>query len=160
MTAFQSMMLSGHGLPDMPPGGSVESRLKSRIRRLLQFVDWNRSIQGNISTRTERRSAHHRSWWGGQQLHVREGLITPVCPCLASQRMLFTGVRLVQTRCFVRCRSTFAIHPAIRPVASKLARSQPAFSVSAKRITILNEPPEFYALLLVSVSPEPYLGEI
>lgn len=39
MTAFQSMMLSGHGLPEMPPGGSLESRLKSRMRRLLQFVD-------------------------------------------------------------------------------------------------------------------------
>jgi hypothetical protein len=41
MTAFQSMMLSGHGLPEIPPGGSLDSRLKSRIRRLLQLVDYN-----------------------------------------------------------------------------------------------------------------------
>ena len=39
MTAFQSIILSGHGLPEMPPGGSVESRLKSRIRRRRQLVD-------------------------------------------------------------------------------------------------------------------------
>jgi hypothetical protein len=39
MTAFQSMMLSGHGLPEMPPGGSLERRLKSRMRRRLQLVD-------------------------------------------------------------------------------------------------------------------------
>lgn len=39
ITAFQSMMLSGHGLPEIPEGGSVESLLKSRIRRRLQFVD-------------------------------------------------------------------------------------------------------------------------
>jgi hypothetical protein len=36
-------MLSGHGLPEMPPGGSLESRLKSRIRRLLQLVDYNQT---------------------------------------------------------------------------------------------------------------------
>ena len=42
MTAFHSMMLSGHGLPDMPPGGSPERRLKSRMRRRLQLVDWAR----------------------------------------------------------------------------------------------------------------------
>lgn len=41
MTAFQSMILSGHGLPEIPPGGSLDSRLKSRIRRLLQLVDYN-----------------------------------------------------------------------------------------------------------------------
>ena len=39
ITAFQSMMLSGHGLPEIPEGGSVESLLKSRIRRRLQVVD-------------------------------------------------------------------------------------------------------------------------
>jgi len=40
MTAFQSMMLSGNGLPDIPPGGSDDSLLKSRIRRFLQLVDF------------------------------------------------------------------------------------------------------------------------
>lgn len=44
ITAFQSMMLSGHGLPEMPPGGSLESRLKSRMRRLLQLVDFERVL--------------------------------------------------------------------------------------------------------------------
>ena len=39
MTAFQSMILSGSGLPDIPPGGSDDSLLKSRIRRFLQLVD-------------------------------------------------------------------------------------------------------------------------
>ena len=39
ITAFQSIMLSGHGLPETPPGGSVERRLKSRISRRRQLVD-------------------------------------------------------------------------------------------------------------------------
>lgn len=39
ITAFQSMMFSGHGLPEIPPGGSVERRLKSRIRRRRAVVD-------------------------------------------------------------------------------------------------------------------------
>lgn len=39
MTAFHTMILSGHGLPEIPPGGSVERRLKSRMRRRLQLVD-------------------------------------------------------------------------------------------------------------------------
>jgi len=53
MTAFQSIMLSGHGDPEMPLGGSVERRLKSRIRRLLQFVDIiNSETQLRWSTRT------------------------------------------------------------------------------------------------------------
>ena len=42
MTAFHSMILSGHGLPEMPPGGSLDSRLKSRMRRLLQLVDYQK----------------------------------------------------------------------------------------------------------------------
>src|SRR6266851_841113 len=41
MTAFHSMILSGHGLPEIPPGGSLDKRLKSRIRRLLQLVDYD-----------------------------------------------------------------------------------------------------------------------
>ena len=39
ITAFQSIMLSGHGLPEIPEGGSVDSLLKSRIKRRRQFVD-------------------------------------------------------------------------------------------------------------------------
>ena len=45
MTAFHIIMLSGHGLPEMPPGGSIESRLKSRMRRLLQLVDYQNDIR-------------------------------------------------------------------------------------------------------------------
>ena len=37
---FQCMMLSGLGPPEIPAGGSMESLLKSRIRRRLQFVDY------------------------------------------------------------------------------------------------------------------------
>lgn len=39
MTAFQSMMLSEHGAPEMPPGGSLWRRLKSFIRRRREGVD-------------------------------------------------------------------------------------------------------------------------
>ena len=39
ITAFHTIMLSGHGLPETPLGGSLDSRLKSRISRRLQFVD-------------------------------------------------------------------------------------------------------------------------
>jgi hypothetical protein len=48
MTAFHIMMLSGHGLPEIPPGGSVERRLKSRIRRRRQFVDYITHNSDNI----------------------------------------------------------------------------------------------------------------
>lgn len=40
MTASMTMMLSGHGLPEMPSGASAVKRLKSRIRRRLERVDW------------------------------------------------------------------------------------------------------------------------
>ncbi len=44
ITAFHSMMLSGSGLPEIPPGGSDESLLKSRMRRFLQFVDYRSQL--------------------------------------------------------------------------------------------------------------------
>jgi hypothetical protein len=40
MTAFQSMRLSAQGAPETPKGGSDDSRLKSRISRRRQAVDW------------------------------------------------------------------------------------------------------------------------
>jgi hypothetical protein len=40
MTAFHIMMLSALGEPLIPIGGSVESRLKSRIRRRFAAVDY------------------------------------------------------------------------------------------------------------------------
>lgn len=40
MTAFQTIMLSWHGEPEIPSGASVASRLKSRMRRRLAAVDW------------------------------------------------------------------------------------------------------------------------
>ena len=50
MTAFQIIMLSVHGVPEIPTGGSVERRLKSRIRRRLAVVDCTRapSELGNV----------------------------------------------------------------------------------------------------------------
>lgn len=39
MTAFQTMMLSAHGAPLIPPGGSDERRLKSRMSRRREAVD-------------------------------------------------------------------------------------------------------------------------
>lgn len=39
MTAFHSSTLSGVGAPETPAGGSVWSRLKSRIKRRLLGVD-------------------------------------------------------------------------------------------------------------------------
>lgn len=39
MTAFHSRMLSGHGAPDTPLGGSLDSALKSRIRRRRAVPD-------------------------------------------------------------------------------------------------------------------------
>jgi len=39
MTAFQSMMLSGHGAPEIPPGGSLCRRLKSFINLRRDDVD-------------------------------------------------------------------------------------------------------------------------
>jgi hypothetical protein len=53
MTAFQSMMLSGHGLPEIPPGGSLESRLKSRMSRRLQFVDYARGRRVSARARAQ-----------------------------------------------------------------------------------------------------------
>lgn len=45
MTAFQIMMLSGLGLPLIPIGGSDDNRLKSRISRRLEAVDWKSEKQ-------------------------------------------------------------------------------------------------------------------
>jgi len=39
MTAFQTMILSGHGAPDIPPGGSLVNLLKSLINLFLAGVD-------------------------------------------------------------------------------------------------------------------------
>lgn len=39
ITAFQIIMLSGLGLPEIPIGGSEANRLKSRMRRRLACVD-------------------------------------------------------------------------------------------------------------------------
>lgn len=50
ITAFHNMMLSGHGLPEIPPGGSEESRLKSRMSRRLQGLDYmKRSINAKFN---------------------------------------------------------------------------------------------------------------
>ena len=40
ITAFQTRRLSAQGAPEMPPGGSEESLLKSRINRRFDGVDW------------------------------------------------------------------------------------------------------------------------
>lgn len=42
ITAFQIMMLSGFGLPLIPIGGSDDRRLKSRMSRRLDAVDYKR----------------------------------------------------------------------------------------------------------------------
>ncbi|KAG5644184.1 hypothetical protein DXG03_009025 [Asterophora parasitica] len=71
--------------------------------------------------------------------------------------MLFASARhilLGQTRNLriaarsIRCVSSYRIDPSVREVTSNLARNHPAFTVSSSKISILNEPPEFYALLL------------
>ncbi|KAF5374502.1 hypothetical protein D9615_009131 [Tricholomella constricta] len=48
----------------------------------------------------------------------------------------------------LRCISTYGIDPCVREVTSSLARNHPAFTVSSSKVSILNEPREFYALLL------------
>ena len=55
MTAFHSIMLSGHGLPEIPPGGSVERRLKSRMSLRRQFVD----CAGGERRRASKTYAYH-----------------------------------------------------------------------------------------------------
>ena len=59
------MMLSGHGLPEMPPGGSVERRLKSRMRRRLQFVDYGHLDVNNYAVAAYRNSPLEESNEGG-----------------------------------------------------------------------------------------------
>lgn len=50
MTAFQTMMLSGHGAPEMPECCSDDMRLKSRIRRRRLAVDY-RGVRARVSDR-------------------------------------------------------------------------------------------------------------
>ena len=61
------MMLSGHGLPEIPEGGSVESLLKSRIRRRLQLVDYRNCVLARRLTEgsvcTNHREVRVRWWW-------------------------------------------------------------------------------------------------
>ena len=60
-------MLSGHGLPEIPEGGSVESLLKSRIRRRLQLVDYRNCVLARRLTEgsvcTNHREVRVRWWW-------------------------------------------------------------------------------------------------
>jgi hypothetical protein len=44
MTAFHTMMLSWHGLPEIPSGASVARRLKSRISLRLAAVDCGSAV--------------------------------------------------------------------------------------------------------------------
>ncbi|TFK69949.1 CDP-diacylglycerol-glycerol-3-phosphate 3-phosphatidyltransferase [Pluteus cervinus] len=44
--------------------------------------------------------------------------------------------------------SSHSFHPIVREFTEKLAKKQPAFAVSAERISVLSEPSEFYSLLL------------
>ena len=53
MTAFQIMILSGFGLPEIPIGGSEASRLKSRMRRLLAVVLWDKSARERRGNRRQ-----------------------------------------------------------------------------------------------------------
>lgn len=56
MTAFQTMMLSAQGAPEMPPGGSDWSRLKSRtaVAREAWSVHGARKRQRRSRCRCER----------------------------------------------------------------------------------------------------------
>ncbi|KAG5637462.1 hypothetical protein H0H81_004479 [Sphagnurus paluster] len=47
-----------------------------------------------------------------------------------------------------RCIAHYAVDPAVRDVASTLAQTHPAFEVSARKVLVLHEPPQFYSLLL------------
>lgn len=86
----------------------------------------------------------------------------PCRPIHHSTSLSFSLCRTFQvptdaSRIHKRCKSTFAIDPSVRKVASGLAQTQPTFMVSANMIKILREPTEFYGLLLVSshgMSPE------
>ena len=59
MTAFHTMILSGHGLPEIPLGGSVERRLKSRTRRLLQFVDYLQWLATDLRSELTLEKSYH-----------------------------------------------------------------------------------------------------
>lgn len=60
MTAFQIIMLSAHGAPEMPPGGSELSRLKSRISRRRLAVDMGTACSAVYSKRETRRVRRER----------------------------------------------------------------------------------------------------
>jgi hypothetical protein len=54
MTAFHTIMLSWHGLPEMPSGASVARRLKSRISLRFAAVDCGDASVNSDSRRTKR----------------------------------------------------------------------------------------------------------
>ena len=77
ITAFHTSRLSAQGAPEIPPGGSEDRRLKSRIRRRLDGVDWRRVSyrRSRICTRVPSRmllSVHSR-------IHQLLCWITPAC---------------------------------------------------------------------------------
>lgn len=53
MTAFHSSILSGHGAPDTPLGGSLESALKSRIKRRRAVSDCTEQRQSDSQAGTD-----------------------------------------------------------------------------------------------------------
>jgi len=67
MTAFQSMRLSAQGAPETPKGGSEDRRLKSRIRRRRQAVDWKRRRERRLTKREKKWEIsfyrERREWW-------------------------------------------------------------------------------------------------
>ncbi|KAF8072207.1 hypothetical protein FPV67DRAFT_1484364 [Lyophyllum atratum] len=67
----------------------------------------------------------------------------------AARRILLSQTRnaRISRRC-IRCYSNLGIDSSVRDVTSSLAQNHPAFTVSSSKISILSEPPEFYALLL------------
>ncbi|KNZ72109.1 CDP-diacylglycerol--glycerol-3-phosphate 3-phosphatidyltransferase, mitochondrial [Termitomyces sp. J132] len=85
---------------------------------------------------------------------IHSTALNPCRPIITRSKVLSSVIhRTIQDspnalRICKRCKSTFAIDASVRKVASGLAQTQPAFTVSANMITVLREPTDFYGLLL------------
>lgn len=85
------------------------------------------------------------------EYHVMSFTILPL-PWMflaAARRRLWTPTRCIRVQQCIRYISILRIDPSVREFMSNLAQRHPKFSVSPTSISVLCEPPQFYALLLV-----------
>ena len=101
------MMLSGSGLPDIPPGGSDDSLLKSRMRRFLQLVDYKHK-DPIFFFRPPKKRTHHPLFFVQESRAKLSVVVSLELKCVASCACgMMRRVCLVPSSCLSLASSVF-----------------------------------------------------